>query len=179
MWLEPITMSPSSTSSTHTQGSFDECLLVTAKRKNQLLHSQFSLTSTAVTHRQEKKKPLTKMLALRTAVSSDKLLLHKSQKEHKDKLGRWEYNPYAVAIFKRTSIWNACWPVSTWNGSWFPIEASHLQHQHETQRGVCSCHYYSFVIAVSRLSILSQDVWWQQLNFSNKCNLLLTIFQKS
>lgn len=48
------------------------------------------------------------MLALRTAVSSDKLLLHKSQKEHKDKLGRWEYNPYAVAIFKRTSIWNAC-----------------------------------------------------------------------
>jgi len=47
------------------------------------------------------------LLALRIAMSSDKLLLRNSLKEHKDKHGRWEYNPYATAIFKWTSIWNA------------------------------------------------------------------------
>lgn len=34
MWIKVVTKSPSSASSTHRVGSFDECLLVTAKRKN-------------------------------------------------------------------------------------------------------------------------------------------------
>lgn len=34
MWIKVVTKSPSSASSTHREGPFDECLLVTAKRKN-------------------------------------------------------------------------------------------------------------------------------------------------
>lgn len=179
MWLEAITKSPSSASSTHIEGSFDECLLVTAKRKNWLLHSQFSLTSTAVTRRQEK--TLNKMLsALRIAMSSDKLLLHNSQKEHsKTNMEDGNTTPmlwqFSNGLPSGMHNINMKWKLVSCRCKRLTTSAGNPP----TQKWVCSCHHYSFVLAVSRFSILFQDVWWQQLNFSNKCNPLLSIFLKS
>lgn len=130
MWLEAVTKHTSA-SSTHIGGSSDECLLVTAKRKNWLLHSQFSLPPTAVTHKQEK--TLCKMLlALRIAMNSDKLLLCNSQKEHRKTNMKMGIQPPRCCNFQMEFHLECMLTNINTKWSWFPVDASHLQHQQET-----------------------------------------------
>lgn len=95
---------------------------------------------------------------LRAATSSDKLLLLIARKNRERQTRLMGTNPCAVATSRCTSIWT--------DQHWHEMDVGFLQkgdayisRNPHYLKVVCSCHHHSFVLAVSKLSILFQEVW--------------------